>query len=181
MKERPLGCQLVRLSLPAIAVLGFLSSACGGAALEEYSESPDSPNKKPTPDLITPSATATETPLPTTTPTPQPTETPTATATTEPTKTPKSIPTPASFKVGDHVMVVGTGSCLARRDQPSLSGRVIECIHDFDDPNYMRTIYPIIGGPVTADGHVWWKFPMGGWSVQDYLQKWPTPIVIPSK
>lgn len=153
MKERSLGRQLAYFSLPAVVMLGLLSSACSGAAPEKYSEPPDAPNAKPTPDLLIPSATTAEAP-------------PSATTTPQSTEIPKPVATPA-FSVPESVIVFGTGSCLNMREQPTTSGKVIACVKDNTEQ------FIITGGPVTADGYLWWQLNRETrWAAQDYLQKW---------
>jgi hypothetical protein len=92
------------------------------------------------------------------TPTPKPTPTPE--------KSPTYVPTPSEkLAIGDIVEVSGTGSSLRLRSGPGLSHSVKAKMSD-------GTRLKIIGGPVNADGYVWWEVEgagLKGWVAGNWL------------
>jgi len=70
------------------------------------------------------------------------------------------------FRVGDVYRITEAGDKLNVRDQPSLNGEIVTQLETGD---YVE----IIDGPIQADGHTWWKFPIhsgnsnSGWAVED--------------
>ena len=79
--------------------------------------------------------------------------------------TPPSSPTPA-MAVGTTVQVTGTGDCLRAHDQAGIGAYSVACIPD-------GTVTTIVDGPVSTDGHSWWKLDGIGWVVADYLTPAP--------
>lgn len=71
------------------------------------------------------------------------------------------LPGQLSPLVGHDATVHVPGTCANLRDQPSLSGAVIGCLHD-------GTTVHIDGGPTYADGRLWWHEPHG-WMAHDFL------------
>lgn len=66
--------------------------------------------------------------------------------------TPPTLPPPASsnnFQIGDRVMVTQAGNNLNARQQPSTSAPVVVIL-------LTNQVFPVVGGPVTADGFTWW-------------------------
>jgi len=82
---------------------------------------------------------------------------------------PGSTPTPPAagpkFAPGDTALVVGTGTGLRIRATAGTSGEELTVV-----PDGTRMI--VLGGPVSADGLVWWNVQFGGtvgWSADQYL------------
>lgn len=100
---------------------------------------------------------------------------PTATQTPQPTRTPIILATPTAqmvngFSQGGYVQVSGTeGEGLRLRTEPSLNGQIAYL-------GLEGEIYVIKGGPIEADGYIWWQIeaPLNasrqGWVVSNYLQ-----------
>ena len=65
--------------------------------------------------------------------------------------------------VGSEAMVYGVGNCLNFRVEPSLSSEVRSCQFD-------GTRARVAEGPVTADGHTWWRLTGLGWASDLYLR-----------
>ncbi|MCH8901911.1 MAG: hypothetical protein IIC88_06395 [Chloroflexi bacterium] len=65
--------------------------------------------------------------------------------------------------VGSEGMVYGVGNCLNFRVEPSLSSEVRSC--QFDGARAQ-----VVEGPVTADGHTWWRLAGLGWASDLYLR-----------
>ena len=90
---------------------------------------------------------------------------------------PTSTPGAAKFKLGDTVIVSGTGDCLVLHSAPGTASPRIsgspDCAPD-------GTSFPIIGGPqtVTTDSHTWWQVQSSGgpaWVAEDFLAAAGTP------
>ena len=64
---------------------------------------------------------------------------------------------------GSEAMVYGVGNCLNFRVEPSLSSEVRNC--QFDGASAR-----VVEGPVTADGHTWWRLAGLGWASDLYLR-----------
>lgn len=108
---------------------------------------------------------ASETATPVVTASPSPSATPTAVATLPGAPRPTgTVPGggPVLPSVGARVTVVGTGTCLRLRREPSLSATSGACVPD-------GTILRVTAGPRATDGHVWWAVDRGGWATGDYL------------
>lgn len=89
--------------------------------------------------------------------------TPSEAATAEPVETPP----PARFRLMQRGEVFGTDGCVNVRQEPALSAPINFCIQD-------GTQDTVIGGPVDADGHRWWRLDRyQGWAVEDYLRPAP--------
>ena len=76
------------------------------------------------------------------------------------------LPAPAigaAIAVGGEAMVFGVGACLNFRVEPSLSSEVRSC--QFDGARAQ-----VVEGPVTADGHTWWRLTGLGWASDLYLR-----------
>ncbi len=110
-------------------------------------------------------------PPPTATPTPlPPSPTPTATVTPIPTATPQP-PTPApptKITIGGYVMVTGVGDKgLSYRSGPGLSYARLKIVDNGE-------ILKVLGGPVEAEGHTWWRLEdkegVVGWAAEDWLK-----------
>jgi uncharacterized protein YraI len=67
-----------------------------------------------------------------------------------------------ALKVGVIAAVAGAGDCMNVREGPGMSAKILTCLTD-------GMSVTIAGGPVTADGHTWWKLDGLGWAVGDYL------------
>lgn len=117
-------------------------------------------------------------PTPTREATPRPTQpalSPTpATSTAEATATP-GTPIPASerkFAAGDAAVVTGSApECLNVRSEAGLQNPAIDCIAD-------GTAVTILGGPLEADGLLWWRIDAPnviGWAAEDYLEPSSAP------
>ena len=65
--------------------------------------------------------------------------------------------------VGSEGMVYGVGNCLNFRAEPSLSSKQQSCQFD-------GTRARVVEGPVTADGHTWWRLAGLGWASDLYLR-----------
>jgi len=73
------------------------------------------------------------------------------------------------FTAGELVLVSGTeGQGLRLREYPSLGSSILHLAEDEEQ-------YRVVGGPVEADGYVWWFVEhesddgRRGWGVEDYL------------
>ena len=76
------------------------------------------------------------------------------------------LPAPAidaTIAVGGEAMVYGAGNCLNFRVEPSLSSEVRSC--QFDGARA-----EVVEGPITADGHTWWRLTELGWASDLYLR-----------
>lgn len=105
---------------------------------------------------------------------------PTSTPTPQPTMTPEIPPTPTTIvengiELGGYAQIFGTeGEGLRLRREPSLSAVIIYL-------GLEGEIFLVKGGPVEADGHLWWELeaPLNssrqGWTVSDYLQPAQSP------
>lgn len=108
---------------------------------------------------------------------PAPTPTPPA-----PTPTATASPGAGTFKVGDTVVVTGTGDCLVLHSAPGVASTRINATPDCAPDG---TSFPIIGGPqtVTTDSHTWWQVQSAGgpaWVAGDFLAAAGTaPPVLP--
>ena len=110
-------------------------------------------------------------PAPTPTPTPAPTPTPTAT------------PGGPKFKVGDTVVVTGTGDCLVLHTAPGVtSPRIAGSPNCAPDGTQLR----VLSGPQTIpnDQHTWWQVQSAAgpaWVVEDFLSPpgAPPPVLPP--
>jgi hypothetical protein len=71
------------------------------------------------------------------------------------------LPGQLSPLVGHDATVHVPGSCANERDQPSLNGNVVSCLHDG------MTVH-IDAGPNYADGRLWWH-ETHGWMSHDFL------------
>jgi hypothetical protein len=71
------------------------------------------------------------------------------------------LPGQLSPLVGRDATVHVPGNCANVRDQASLNGTVVGCLHD-------GTTVHIDGGPNYADGRLWWH-EAHGWMVHDFL------------
>jgi hypothetical protein len=71
------------------------------------------------------------------------------------------IPGQLSPLVGHDAAVHVAGSCANVRNQASLSGTVVGCVHD-------GTTVHIDGGPSYADGRFWWH-ETNGWIAHDFV------------
>jgi serine/threonine-protein kinase len=113
---------------------------------------------------LTPTITPSETPTRTFTPTTTPTATRTFTRTPRPTRT--LSPTPAyAFQIGESVVSFSLDDDgLALRQRPSRAAGLMDLL-----PN--GTILTVIGGPIEAEGFVWWELRMEnrltGWAVEE--------------
>ena len=67
-----------------------------------------------------------------------------------------------TIAIGSEAMVYGAGSCLNFRAEPSLAADVRTCWRD-------GTRAVVMEGPVTADGHTWWRLERLGWASEQYL------------
>jgi len=81
---------------------------------------------------------------------------------------------PWPLEKGATVIVEGTGTCLNVRVSPSVKADAVDCIAD-------GTKIVLEDGPVTADGHDWWRpQDRSGWVAGDYLrypdETTPTPV-----
>lgn len=79
------------------------------------------------------------------------------------------IPAPPlgeTIAIGSEAMVFGAGSCLNFRAEPSLAADVRTCWRD-------GTRAVVREGPVTADGHTWWRLERLGWASGQYLAPVP--------
>ena len=73
------------------------------------------------------------------------------------------------FKLGDAVVVIGTGDCLNVRVAAGRSNDAIICLADGEQVT-------ITGGPEAKDNLEWWKVKTTsgeGWAAEDYLAKRP--------
>jgi hypothetical protein len=89
----------------------------------------------------------------------------------------QSTPTlqPGMFGIGAYVQITGTeGQGLRLRSGPNLAAPPLFLGYDSE-------VYQVVDGPITADGHTWWKLTAPydaartGWAVQDYLTVIPSP------
>jgi len=71
------------------------------------------------------------------------------------------LPGQLSPLVGHDATVHVPGNCANVRDQASLNGTVVGCLHD-------GTTVHIDGGPTYADGRLWWH-EARGWMAHDFL------------
>jgi hypothetical protein len=63
----------------------------------------------------------------------------------------------------------GTGDCVNVRERPSLNATVQRCLAD-------GARLRLVEGPISADGHEWWRLEGLGWSVADYLSAVPAAL-----
>jgi len=70
---------------------------------------------------------------------------------------------PSTVAVGATELTNTPGNCLNVHATPSLSSTATACLAD-------GTPVLIVGGPVTADGHIWWSAAGLGWVAGDLLR-----------
>jgi len=75
------------------------------------------------------------------------------------------------LRVGIRAIVAGTGDCVNVRERPSLSAPAKACLPD-------GARLRLVEGPVSADGHAWWRLDALGWAVSQYLS--PVPAALES-
>ena len=82
-----------------------------------------------------------------------------------------SAPPAGPLRVGARAVVTGAGDCVNVREEPSLTGKVKQCL-----PDGARS--RLVDGPVNADGRVWWRLDGLGWAVSTYLSAVPVSLEI---
>jgi hypothetical protein len=70
---------------------------------------------------------------------------------------------PWPLKIGDKVVVAGTGSCLNVRAQPAPNAPVWDCLRDGFEVTVME-------GPRVVEGRRWWLLDDYGWGVDAFLR-----------
>ena len=68
----------------------------------------------------------------------------------------------SQVSVGSEAVVLGAGSCLNFREEPSSTAGVVFCLID-------GTRGVVAEGPVDADGITWWRLEELGWASEQFL------------
>ncbi|HEY8491040.1 MAG TPA: hypothetical protein VIO14_08605 [Dehalococcoidia bacterium] len=74
----------------------------------------------------------------------------------------KAPPPGAALAVGTVAVVYGAGDCLRFRETASINAPVVTCQSDGARGR-------VIEGPVSADGHTWWRLEGLGWASGQFL------------
>lgn len=69
---------------------------------------------------------------------------------------------PVSLRAGAIARVAGDGDCINLREGPGITAPVLTCLPD-------GLLVTIADGPITADGHVWWRLQGMGWAAGEFL------------
>lgn len=71
---------------------------------------------------------------------------------------------PPVIAVGSRIRVAGLGAsdCVNLRQEPSVQGKVLNCLRNW-------TTMQVMEGPRDLDGWRWWRVSLGGWVVDTYL------------